>query len=250
MAELGTARIGPSGTRVILDATTRAKDDQETAHGPPLPGPLLRCGHLPCPPHFPPVLPVCRGGVRHHRLSVLIALNLIYFGGLTLNLLTLMGIGHGLWAHRGQLHRRLGERIPAVAGGGRRPFWRPRRVPGRWFCPSWRPPLPPSSSLFHSSISRGAQNLLRSPGPSGGPHAFGLPLRSLHLHPGPGRPDPGGGQGPALTYQVATPNGSTGGQPPLYIRLYRGLIGFTLRRPWLTVVVAAGALGRLVLPLQ
>ena len=45
---------------------------------------------------LPAVVPLGGARLRHdRRFSVLIALNLIYFGGLTLNLLTLMGLAMG-----------------------------------------------------------------------------------------------------------------------------------------------------------
>jgi len=56
--------------------------------------------------------------------SVLIALNLIYFGGLRGTLPEPPhphGVGHGLRPHRGQLHRGAGEHLPAMAGWGNVP---------------------------------------------------------------------------------------------------------------------------------
>ena len=55
----------------------------------------------------------------------------------------------------------------------------------------------------------------------------------------------GVGRGPRLTYRLST-NETTGGtfrRPPFYIRLYQGLIGQTIRFPWVAVVVAAADLG-------
>lgn len=106
--------------------------------------------------------------------SVLIALNLIYFGGLSLNILTLMGLamGFGLIVDNSivvleNIYRRWqGERLLC------RP---PRRVPDRWCCRFWPPQPRPSSCSSPSCTSRVNSGSTMYPWPSSWASHFWLP---------------------------------------------------------------------------
>jgi HAE1 family hydrophobic/amphiphilic exporter-1 len=171
--------------------------------------------------------------------SVLIALNLIYFGGLTLNLLTLMGLamGFGLIVDNSivvleNVYRRWqgGEDGPTASERGTREVVLPIAastlttlivfVPFVYLQGELRVYYVPLAIVVGLTLLASlfvAFTFIP---------ALGARLLS-------GRP-------PRATQ---APSGSEAGvSAPLYIRFYEGLLGLSLRGPWLAVLLAAGAL--------
>jgi HAE1 family hydrophobic/amphiphilic exporter-1 len=199
--------------------------------------------------------------------SVLIALNLIYFGGLSLNLLTLMGLamGFGLIVDNSivvleNVYRRWqgGEAPLEAAEAGARQVVLPILaatattlivfVPFVYLQGELRVYYVPLAlvvgltllaSLFvaFSFIPSLAGRIL---GVGRGPRVGWRATDS-----GASRPGTGVGGGVAAG---STPDGSHEvreflARPPFYVRFYRGLIGITLRYPWGAVVLAVACLG-------
>ncbi|HEX6938281.1 MAG TPA: efflux RND transporter permease subunit [Longimicrobiales bacterium] len=183
--------------------------------------------------------------------SILITLHLIYFTGLTLNVLTLMGLamGFGLIVDNAivvleNIHRlwRLGESATVAAERGARevvlailaatlttvvvlvPFVYLQGELRVFYVPlAIVVGFSQLASLFVAFTFIPAVGVWL--------------LRRLE---------------PAATHAGAAPAGAAdgrarrwreGGRPPIYVRMYAGLIGFTLRFPWATVVVAMAMLG-------
>lgn len=206
--------------------------------------------------------------------SILITLNLIYFGGLTLNVLTLMGLamGFGLIVDNAIVVleniyrlRRSGLEAPVAAEQGARevvlailaatlttiavliPFVYLQGELRVFYVPlAIVVGFGLIASLFVAFTfipSLGAR-LLAGVAPAGGSEVG--PSGSA---PGP---DAGEGPGTSTARSGAAPVGSGGAptrpiaagrRPPFYIRLYSVLIRSTLRFPWVTVVLALAAFG-------
>ncbi|TVR50014.1 MAG: efflux RND transporter permease subunit, partial [Gemmatimonadales bacterium] len=187
--------------------------------------------------------------------SILIALNLIYFGGLTLNLLTLMGLalGFGLivdnsivvleniyrkW-QEGAEPRQAAEKgardvvLPILAStfttlvvflpflylqGELRIYYLPLAIVVG---------LTLVASIFvaFTFIPALAARLLGAGGGKG---------RGTERETGGS-----GGKGTAASEDPAAIPAYAAARPPVYIRFYAGLLGMTLRFPWVTVAVAA-----------
>jgi hydrophobic/amphiphilic exporter-1 (mainly G- bacteria), HAE1 family len=201
--------------------------------------------------------------------SILIALNLIYFGGLSLNVLTLMGLamGFGLIVDNAIVvlenvyrRRRAGEDAAAAAEGGTRevvlpilaatlttlvvlvPFVYLQGELQIYYVPlAIAVGLSLLASLFvaftfipalASKVLR--RRMRREPGVMGGMGGMG------------GMGDAGGG-GDALAAGGAVasrePRAASGETPAWYVRLYAAMTGTTLRFPWVTVILAALILG-------
>ncbi len=173
--------------------------------------------------------------------SVLIALNLIYFGGLTLNILTLMGLamGFGLIVDNAivvleNVYRRWqrGERAEEAAAGGAREVVLPILastattlivfVPFVYLQGELRVFYVPLAivvgltlvaSLFvaFTFIPALSARVLRLRGPSGASGDLDAPFS---------QPDE---------------------RRPLYVRFYADVVGFTVRHPWFAVLVTAAA---------
>jgi hydrophobic/amphiphilic exporter-1 (mainly G- bacteria), HAE1 family len=198
--------------------------------------------------------------------SILIALNLVYFGGLTLNLLTLMGLalGFGLivdnsivvlenvyrqW-QEGASPERAAEKgardvvLPILAStfttlvvflpflylqGELRIYYLPLAiVVGLTLLASIFVAFTFIPALAARVLGAGG----RKRGGGGGAKAPSGDGTVDPAAPDPAAPDP------AHPDPAAIP-AYAGGRPPLYIRFYAGLLGVTLRWPWATVAVAA-----------
>ena len=180
--------------------------------------------------------------------SVLIALNLIYFGGLTLNILTLMGLamGFGLIVDNAivvleNVYRRWrgGEDAPAGGRGGR----------------ARGGAADPGLHRHHAHRVRAlrvppgrAARVLRAAGDRGGAHAGGVAVRRVHVHSravGAGAhwrrsPRGCGGTPPSRRRPPAWASAGRTAAPasrPFYARFYADLVGFTVRWPWLAFLV-------------
>ena len=189
--------------------------------------------------------------------SVLISLNLIYFGGLTLNLLTLMGLamGFGLIVDNSivvleNVYRKWqgGEAPAAAAEAGAKEVVLPILaatattlivfVPFVYLQGELRVFYVPLAivvgltlvaSLFVAFTfipSLSAKLLAVRGGAVAGGAVAGVETVG-------GIPSPASGSVPTRT----------SGRGPLYIRFYRGLVGLTLRHPWLAVSVAVACFG-------
>ena len=197
--------------------------------------------------------------------SILISLNLIYFSGLSLNILTLMGLamGFGLIVdnsivvlesvyRRWQSGRAPDEAIHEGASHVVLPIMAATATTLIVFVPFvymqdelrvFYVPLAivvaltllASLAVAFTFIPALVKKLLPAPGsglrPSGFAHALGVP-------PGPDKATVGAGPPPAPS--EASP---TEARSPFYERFYRGLVTRTLRWPLLTVVLGLGALG-------
>ncbi len=172
--------------------------------------------------------------------SVLIALNLIYFGGLSLNLLTLMGLamGFGLIVDNSivvleNVYRRWqgGEEAAGAAEKGAREVAMPILastattlivfVPFVYLQGELRIYYVPLAIVVGLTLLASlfvAFTFIPS-----------LTSRILEVGGGPTSPSVAPEDGPS--------------PEPLYIRFYRGLVGFTLRHPWIAVAVAALCFG-------
>jgi hydrophobic/amphiphilic exporter-1 (mainly G- bacteria), HAE1 family len=176
--------------------------------------------------------------------SVLIALNLIYFGGLSLNLLTLMGLamGFGLIVDNSivvleNVYRRWqsGETSMKAAEVGASQVVLPILAATTTTLIVFVPfvYLQGELRVFYVPLAI----------------VVGLTLlASLFVAftfiPALAGRILGVGRGPRIRWRVAV--GSDAGalrRDPLYVRFYRGLIGLTLRFPWAAVLVAAACLG-------
>lgn len=193
--------------------------------------------------------------------SVLIALNLIYFGGLSLNLLTLMGLamGFGLIVDNSivvleNVYRRWqgGESPLEAAESGSRQVVLPILaatattlivfVPFVYLQGELRIYYVPLAivvgltllaSLFvaFSFIPSLAGRIL---GVGRGPR---VRWRAASLTPAPAGAAAFGDAGGENHGEAPM------GRPPIYVRFYRGLIGLTLRYPWGAVILAVACLG-------
>jgi len=166
--------------------------------------------------------------------SVLIALNLIYFGGLALNILTLMGLamGFGLIVDNSivvleNIYRRWqgGEDPETAAEGGARevvlPIFAATATTLIVFVPFVY--LQDELRVFYLPLAIVvALTLLASLFVA---FSFIPGVVAKLLHAGGAR------RAPAPIGR----NGST--RPPIYVRFYEALVGFTLRHPWGTVLV-------------
>ncbi|HEX7117712.1 MAG TPA: efflux RND transporter permease subunit [Longimicrobiales bacterium] len=206
--------------------------------------------------------------------SILITLNLIYFGGLTLNVLTLMGLamGFGLIVDTAIVVlenifrlRRAGE-PPAVAAerGAREVVLAVLAgtlttvvvlVPFVYLQGELRVYYVPLAivvgfgqiaSLFvgFTFIPALGARLLGGVLPAEGADALARSGAAPHASDGIG------GDAAAIASGAGTSGaGSAGGvgavvaRPPFYVRIYAGMIRFTLRFPWVTVVLALAMLG-------
>jgi HAE1 family hydrophobic/amphiphilic exporter-1 len=196
--------------------------------------------------------------------SVLIALNLIYFGGLSLNLLTLMGLamGFGLIVDNsivvlenvfrrwqgGQPAREAAEEgarevvLPILASTATTlivfvPFVYLQGELRLYYVPlAIVVVLTLLASLFvaFTFIPALSSRILSVAGRARG--AFVMPAGSTVAAAG-GAGDAGAGSasGRRPTEDAV--------RPPLYVRFYEALVAFTLRHPWFTVTVTAACLG-------
>jgi len=205
--------------------------------------------------------------------SILIGLNLIYFGGLTLNLLTLMGLalGFGLIVDNSivvleNIYRRWqnGEDPKVAAEEGPRQVVLPIMaatlttlivfVPFVYFQGELRIYYLPlaivvACTLFASIfvaftfIPALASRLLATGTRKGDysvsmAHVEGSADSSGGGSGGDGQgPSDRSGEGGAFGAIGSSPMGK-GGKPPMYIRAYSSVISFNLRHPWITIIVA------------
>ncbi|NNF37908.1 MAG: efflux RND transporter permease subunit [Gemmatimonadetes bacterium] len=202
--------------------------------------------------------------------SVLISLNLIYFGGLTLNLLTLMGLamGFGLIVDNSivvleNVYRRWqrGEEPEYASEHGAREVVLPILastattlivfVPFVYLQGELRVFYVPLAivvgltlvaSLFvaFTFIPAISARILRGPRPE-----FALAMASEGSRPGGGDvPDfgPGAARRGPVDGQPGAPEPRAGrARPPIYQRFYAAVVGFTLRHPWLAIFVTLAA---------
>ena len=186
--------------------------------------------------------------------SILIALNLIYFGGFTLNVLTLMGLamGFGLivdnaivvleniyrkWQHRRTANR---EEVVAAAEEGAREVVLPILaatlttvivfIPFVYLQGELRVFYVPLAVVVGMSLTASLFVAFTF-----------IPALATKLLGG-GRALAGVGS-PISVLDPTRPLDRPAARPPMYVRVYRSLVGFTTRWPWLTVLVAAGVLG-------
>ncbi|MEQ8328899.1 MAG: efflux RND transporter permease subunit [Longimicrobiales bacterium] len=204
--------------------------------------------------------------------SVLIALNLIYFGGLTLNLLTLMGLamGFGLIVDNSivvleNVYRRYqrGEDRLAAAEHGAREVVLPILastattlivfVPFVYLQGELRVFYVPLAivvgltllaSLFvaFTFIPALAGRVLGSPGRGKGMAmaVAGVPAAAFaRVGSGSGA---GGGAGGPDDRATAVPD-DDGVRRPFYVAFYADVVGFTVRHPWVSLVVTLGIFG-------
>lgn len=199
--------------------------------------------------------------------SILIALNLVYFGGLSLNLLTLMGLalGFGLIVDNSivvleNIYRRWqdGEAPDEAAEKGAREVVLPILASTATTCIVFLPFLYLQGELriyylplamvvgltlvasifvaFTFIPALAARILPRMKAPPTGTPPTGIPPT---VTPPTGMAPPGVGlEGGGSPVSLLPTYDRT--RPPLYVRFYAGLLEATLRAPWVTVVVAAG----------
>jgi hydrophobic/amphiphilic exporter-1 (mainly G- bacteria), HAE1 family len=214
--------------------------------------------------------------------SILIALNLIYFGGLTLNLLTLMGLalGFGLIVDNSivvleNIFRKWQEGadppaasekgardvvLPIVAStattlivflpflylqGELRVYYLPLAVVvaltlvASIFVAFTFIPALTARVLGRRKAPEAATYAVAGTG-SGDATPMSMAPNPLSSHP------PGGSAGPEAPLDPDDPDRNVPlyareGKSPIYIRFYSGLLGYTLRFPWVTVAVAVMA---------
>ena len=175
--------------------------------------------------------------------SVLIALNLIYFGGLSLNLLTLMGLamGFGLIVDNSivvleNIYRRWqrGEEPLRAAGEGARQVVLPILAATATTLIVFVPfvYLQGELRIYYVPLAI----------------VVGLTLLAslfvaFSFIPALAGRILGVGTGPRVSWRGGKVGEVAGGAVPLYVRIYRTVISFTLRFPWVAVVVAAASLG-------
>ena len=166
--------------------------------------------------------------------SVLIALNLIYFGGLTLNLLTLMGLamGFGLIVDNSivvleNVYRRWqgGDDAPAAAERGAREVVLPILASTLTTLIVFVPfvYLQGELRVFYVPLAVVVALTL----------AASLFVAFTFI--------------PSLAARILARGGgrarSGGARRPLYVRFYADLVGFTVRHPWVTLVFTAAVFG-------
>jgi len=189
--------------------------------------------------------------------SILIALNLIYFGGLSLNLLTLMGLalGFGLIVDNSivvleNIYRRWQQGSPPreAAEEGAREVVLPILASTATTCIVFVPFLYLQGELRIYYLPLAVVVGLTLVASLFVAFSFipALAARLLDPHePGGEEPDEpdgaaklgGGGFGPGVLPTYARD------REPIYIKFYSGLIDFTLRAPWVTVAVAVVCFG-------
>ncbi|MFC1660558.1 efflux RND transporter permease subunit [Gemmatimonadota bacterium] len=194
--------------------------------------------------------------------SVLIALNLIYFGGLSLNLLTLMGLamGFGLIVDNSivvleNVYRRWqrGERPLVAAEKGARQVVLPIMAATATTLIVFVPfvYLQGELRIFYVPLAIVVGlTLLASlfvaftfiPALAGRILGVGRGPRQAYEATGPGVDSVAGSSETSEPGADSIPQPPRS-QPPFYLRLYKGLISGTLRHSWLAVVVAAASLG-------
>jgi HAE1 family hydrophobic/amphiphilic exporter-1 len=185
--------------------------------------------------------------------SVLIALNLIYFGGLSLNLLTLMGLamGFGLIVDNSivvleNVYRRWqgGEASMVAAEEGAREVVLPILAATATTLIVFVPfvYLQGELRLYYVPLAIVVVlTLLASlfvaftfiPALSGRILSVAGRARDAFVVP----------RGGDLLVEGAEPRDPGEARPPIYVRFYQALVGFTLRHPWATVVVTLLCLG-------
>ncbi len=202
--------------------------------------------------------------------SVLISLNLIYFGGMTLNLLTLMGLamGFGLIVDNAivvleSVFRRwqAGREAVDAAGEGTRQVVLPILtstattlivfVPFVYLQGELRVFYVPLAIVVALTLGASllvaftfipalaARVLPRVRRGTGAAEANATDDRSTGIAT-PRRPGGAAREDGAARVASATANHE---RPPLYTRVYSAIVGFTLHRPWLAVTVATLAFG-------
>lgn len=179
--------------------------------------------------------------------SVLIALNLIYFGGLTLNLLTLMGLalGFGLIVDNSivvleNVYRRwqAGETSWEAAEGGAREVALPILASTATTLIVFVPFVYLQGELRVFYVPLAIVVALTLVASLFVAFTF-IPSISARLLTGAGRTAAGAVPG-------GDPDGSrdSGTAPmPFYLRFYADVVGFTVRRPWLAIVATALVFG-------
>ena len=177
--------------------------------------------------------------------SVLIALNLIYFGGLSLNLLTLMGLamGFGLIVDNSIV---VLENVYRRWQAGESPMEAAQTGASHVVLPILAATLTTLIVFVPFVYLQGELRIFYVPLAI----VVGLTLlASLFVAftfiPSLAGRILGVGRGPRIQWRVVEVGGAGGAlrREPLYLRFYRGLIGLTLRFPWAAVVVAAACLG-------
>jgi len=254
LAELES--LNPYGTRLILDNDESKEIRQQLSD--------LRTRALFSALVIFVVLLAFLGSIRSAALifatiafSVLIALNLIYFGGLTLNILTLMGLamGFGLIVDNAivvleNVYRRWrgGEDAPSAAEGGTREVVLPILastattlivfVPFVYLQGELRVFYVPLAvvvgltlvaSLFvaFTFIPSLASRILRRGGAGAGQ----------------GEDRTTAGAAPVTPPGEASAASAEAARRPLYVRFYADVVGFTVRHPWTAFLVTALAFG-------
>lgn len=176
--------------------------------------------------------------------SVLIALNLVYFGGLSLNLLTLMGLalGFGLVVDNSIV---VLENIYRRWQRGEAPAEAAEKGAGQVVLPILTSTATTLIVFVPFVYLQGELRVFYVPLAI----VVGLTLlASLFVAftfiPALAAKLLDVGRGPSLGQTISTEAGAEGGaRAPIYVRFYRGLVGMTLRHPWVVVCVAAAALG-------
>jgi HAE1 family hydrophobic/amphiphilic exporter-1 len=187
--------------------------------------------------------------------SVLISLNLIYFGGLSLNLLTLMGLamGFGLIVDNSIV---VLENIYRRWQGGEEPMKAAEEGARQVILPILAATATTLIVFVPFVYLQGELRIYYVPLAV----VVGLTLIASLFVAFTFIPSLAGrildvGGGPRMTWRATTPvAGDVGdgsepagtsslGMPPLYVRFYKWLIGFTLRFPWAAVVLAVVCLG-------
>ena len=190
--------------------------------------------------------------------SVLISLNLIYFGGLSLNLLTLMGLamGFGLIVDNSIV---VLENVYRIWQGGEEPLKAAEEGARQVVLPILAATATTLIVFVPFVYLQGELRIYYVPLAI----VVGLTLiASLFVAftfiPSLAGRILGVGRGPKMTWRAASlvqaqppefggvdGNEAQGylARPPLYVRFYRGLIGVTLRFPWAAVVLAVVCLG-------
>ena len=165
--------------------------------------------------------------------SVLISLNLIYFGGISLNLLTLMGLAMGF-----------GLLVDNAIVVQENVFARRQRGEGAMLAAERG-----TSEVVLPILTSTATNIIVFV-PfvylQGELRIFYVPLAIVVVLSQPASLMVGFTFIPAVSAKLFTGRGHTGGaasgadgRAPLYTRFYAGLLGWTLRNPWVTVAITA-----------
>jgi HAE1 family hydrophobic/amphiphilic exporter-1 len=248
--------LNPYGTRLILD-NDESKEIREQLSD-------LRTRALFSALVIFVVLLAFLGSIRSAALifatiafSVLIALNLIYFGGLTLNILTLMGLamGFGLIVDNAivvleNVYRRWrgGEDAPSAAEGGTREVVLPILASTATTLIVFVPFVYLQGELRVFYVPLAVVVGLTLIASLFVAFTFIPSLASRILR----RRGAGAGQAEHRTTEEATPvtppgeaSGASAAPPrrPLYVRFYADVVGFTVRHPWAAFLVTAMAFG-------